>query len=311
MAAPSAHVSDRAFQVRWLAPHCWGSWLSLAGLRLGVRLPYARQLPLGRGIGRLLHRLLPRRRRIAERNLALCLPELAPEGRRELVRACFESIGIAFFEVALAWWGPDERLQAMGRVEGLEHLERALARGRGVILLSGHFTTLEIGARLLHRHQTFRPVYRASRNEVWDWAVLRGRERHVGQAIDRGDVRGILRALRANGCVWYAPDQDYGREHSVFVPFFGVPAATITATSRLAALSGAAVVPLFQRRLPGTGGYVVTLEPALDAFPSGDDAADAARVSRLVERWVRACPEQYLWTHRRFKTRPAGEPPVY
>lgn len=311
MAAPSAQVSDRAFRVRWLAPHCWGSWLSLAVLRLGVRFPYGRQLPLGRGIGRLLHLLLPRRRRIAERNLALCLPKLAPERRRELVRACFESIGIAFFEVALAWWGEDERLQALARVEGLEHLERALARGRGVILLSGHFTTLEIGARLLHRHQAFRPVYRASRNEVWDWAMLRGRERHVGQAIDRGDVRGILRVLRANGCVWYAPDQDYGREHSVFVPFFSVPTATITATSRLAALTGAAVVPLFQRRLPGTGGYVVTLEPALEAFPSGDDTADAARVSRLVEGWVRACPEQYLWTHRRFKTRPVGEPSVY
>jgi KDO2-lipid IV(A) lauroyltransferase len=141
--------------------------------------------------------------------------------------------------------------------------------------------------------------------------MLHSRERHVQRAIDRRDVRGILRALRSNEPVWYAPDQDYGREHSVFVPFFGVPAATITATSRLARLSGAPVVPFFQYRLPDAGGYLLRIEPPLADFPSADLEADAARVNALIEARVRDHPEQYLWSHRRFKTRPRGSPSVY
>ncbi len=299
------------FRASWLGPRYWGTWAAFGLLRLAVLLPYPWQLALGRVVGRLLFHVLGRRRRIAERNLALCFPEQAPDARDRLLRAHFASVGTALFEVALAWWACDHRVAALGRVEGLEHLDRALAAGRGVILLSAHFTMLELGARLLRLHRAFRPMYRPSRNPVSDWVMLRSRERHVEQAIDRRDVRATLRALRQNQPVWYAPDQDYGREHSVFVPFFGVPAATITATARLAGISGAAVVPFFQHRLPSGQGYLVTLEPALEGFPSGDAVADAARVNRIIEDRVRAHPEQYLWTHRRFKTRPPGEPRWY
>jgi KDO2-lipid IV(A) lauroyltransferase len=280
-------------------------------LRAGALLPYSFQLPLGRRLGRTLAVILPRRRHIAEVNLALCLPELGPEAREALLRASFESLGIAFLEVALAWWAPAARLRPLVQVEGLANLAAALAEGKGALLLSAHFTTLEIGGRLLQGFQPFRPIYRPTKNPLWDWAMLRSRERHVERAIDRQDVRAVLRALRANEPVWYAPDQDYGREHSVFVPFFGVPAATITATSRLAAMSGAPVVPFFQVRLPDARGYLLRIEPALADFPSGDPAADAARVNALIEARVREHPEQYLWSHRRFKTRPAGSPPVY
>ena len=304
--------SDRhAFATRWLAPQFWGTWLFLAALRATVLLPYRWQIWIGRRIGRLLSVAMPRRRRIAAVNLALCFPEAGRDEQARLLRESFESIGIAFCEVAMAWWACDRRLEPLGRLEGLEHLKAALELGRGAILLGAHFTTLEIGARFLRLHQSFRPIYRPSKNPVWDWVMLRSRERHVEQAIDRRDIRGILRALRANEPVWYAPDQDYGREHSVFVPFFGVPAATVTATARLAAISGAPVVPFFQHRLPGGRGYVVTLEPPLDPFPTGDAAADAARVNRLIEARVRAHPGQYLWTHRRFKTRPVGIPNIY
>lgn len=299
------------FDAAWLGPRFWGTWATLAALRAGATLPYRWQVAIGRRIGRVLHASMGRRRRIASTNVGLCFPALSPAERDRLVAATFESVGIALFEVATAWWGTERRLHALGRVEGLEHLDAALARGRGVILLSGHFTTLEIGARLLHLHRPFRPMYRPTRNPLWDHVMRGARERHVERALDRRDVRGTLRALRANEAVWYAPDQDYGREHSVFVPFFGVTAATITATARLAAISGAAVVPFFQFRLPGADGYVATVYPALEGFPSGDVPADAARVNRIIEERVRAHPDQYLWTHRRFKTRPPGEEGVY
>jgi KDO2-lipid IV(A) lauroyltransferase len=299
------------FRASWLGPRYWGTWAAIGFLRVAVFLPYSWQLGLGRVVGRLLFHLLARRRRIAERNLALCFPDWPPEARERLLRANFASLGMAFFEVALAWWASDPRAAALGRVEGLEHLEQALTRGRGAILLSAHFTTLELGARLLRLQRTFRPMYRPSRNPLWDWVMLSSRERHVERALDRRDVRGTLRALRENEPVWYAPDQDYGREQSVFVPFFGVPAATITATARLAKISGAAVIPFFQHRLQAGQGYLVTLGPPLEDFPSGDLSADAARVNRIIEEQVRAHPEQYLWTHRRFKTRPPGEPRWY
>jgi KDO2-lipid IV(A) lauroyltransferase len=308
---PRSGPGTDPFRLAWLGPRYWGTWAAVGLLRLGVSLPYAWHLALGRALGRALYATQGRRRRIAERNLALCFPDGAPEARARLLHSSFESLGIAFFEVALAWWGSDRRVAALGQVHGLEHLDQGLERGRGAILLSGHFTTLELGARLLRLHRGFRPMYRPSRNPVWDRIMLRSRERHVERAIDRRDVRGTLRALRANEPVWYAPDQDYGREHSVFVPFFGVPAATITATARLAALSGAPVLPFFQERLPGGRGYRVTLDPPLEGFPSGDEAADAARINRIIEERVRAHPEQYLWTHRRFKTRPPGAPGWY
>jgi KDO2-lipid IV(A) lauroyltransferase len=306
-----SETNRRPFSPAWLGPRYWSTWISLGFLRAAAWLPYPAQLALGRRLGRILPVVLPRRRRIAEVNLALCLPDLAPEARAELLRASFESLGIAFLEVALAWWAPTARLRPLVRTEGLEHLEAALARGKGALLVSAHFTTIEIGGRLLRLFHPFRPIYRPTKNPLWDRVMLRSRERHVERAIDRRDVRAILRALRANEPVWYAPDQDYGREHSVFVPFFGVPAATITATSRLARLSGAPVVPFFQYRLPDAGGYLLRIEPPLADFPSADLEADAARVNALIEARVRDHPEQYLWSHRRFKTRPRGSPSVY
>jgi KDO2-lipid IV(A) lauroyltransferase len=298
------------FSPTWLGPRYWGTWATLGLLRLGVLLPLHWQLTLGRGVGWILYHALPRRRAIAETNLSLCFPEWSPGERGRVLRDTFDSIGTAFFEVALAWWAPDARVRRLGRVEGLENLTSALSAGRGVILLSGHFTTLELGARLLRLHSLFRPMYRPTKNPAWDWVMLRSRQRHVELALDRRDVRGTLRALRANEAVWYAPDQDYGREHSVFVPFFGVPAATITATSRLAAMSGARVVPFYQHRSPD-GEYVATLGEALEGFPGPDLSEDTARITRLLEDEVRRCPGQYLWTHRRFKTRPPGAPRLY
>lgn len=294
-----------------LAPRHWPTWL-LLGLGWGAaQLPWPLQRALGRGLGWLLLPLARRRRRIARINLELCFPELDARARAALLRQHFQSLGLGVVETAMSWWTPTRRLADRYRLEGLEHLQAALARGRGVILLSAHFTTLEIAGRLLALQTPFHVLYRTHKNPVFERAMRRARERHFERAIAREDMRGFLRSLRDNLPVWYAPDQDYGREKSVFAPFFGVPAATITATSRLAAASGAAVVPFFPERRADGRGYVLRLYPALADFPGASPEADAARLNALIEAQVRARPGQYLWAHRRFKTRPDGAAAVY
>jgi KDO2-lipid IV(A) lauroyltransferase len=287
------------------------TWLA-AGLLWGVtRLPYGWQLAIGRGLGRLIRTLARDRRSIAWTNLGLCFPALTDDERQRLLDAHFASLGIALVETALGWWGSDRRLGKLATLTGLEHLDAALRQGRGAILLSAHFTTLEIGGRLLSLHAPFHVLYRSHKNPVIETLQRRSRRRRFEKAIPRDDLRGLLASLKRNRPVWYAPDQDFGSDNSVFVPFFGIPAATLTATSRLARVSGAPVVPFFPRRLPGARGYELTLLPTLEGFPGEDVEQDTRRITSLIEERIRQQPEQYLWVHRRFKTRPPGEPPVY
>lgn len=303
-------------QTASVKPLLWSPryWPVHAGLALGwlvARLPFPAQMALGRLLGGIAYWLMPGRRRVARTNLGLCFPELDTAGRRSLLREHFRSLGIGVIETAMSWWTPARRLRHLARIEGLGHLHAALDAGRGVILLSAHFTTLEIGGRLLSLHAPFHVLYRRHKNAAFEAVMQRARERHFDKAIPRDDMRGMLRSLKSNMPVWYAPDQNYGAEHSVFVSFFGIPAATITATARLARISGARVVPFFQERLPGSAGYRLRLYPALENFPTADEAADTQRVNDLIEAEIRRMPAQYLWAHRRFKTRPPGAPPVY
>lgn len=280
-------------------------------LRACVALPYRWQLRLGSALGRLLYLALPSRRRIARINLRLAFPELSEREREHRVRRVFRSAGISVFESGLSWWGSRQRLEPLAHLTGMEHLQAAIRRGRGVILLSAHMTSLEIGGRLLSFHQPFQVMYKRQRNPLFEVVLKRARERHYRRAVQRHDVRGMIRGLKDNMVCWYAPDQDFGRRNSVFVPFFGVPTATVTATSRFAALTGAAVVPFFPRRREDGSGYDLILLPALEGFPSGDELEDTARISRLIEEQVRGAPDQYLWLHRRFRTRPKGEKGLY
>jgi len=289
-------------------------WPVHAGMALGwlvAQLPFRMQMALGRVLGAFAYYLMRSRRRIARTNLGLCFPELDTDARRALLREHFRSLGLGVIETAMSWWTPAERLRGLARIEGLEHLQTALAAGRGVILLSAHFTTLEIGGRLLSLHAPFHVLYRRHQNAAFEAVMQRARARHFEKAISRDDMRGMLRSLKANMPVWYAPDQNYGAEHSIFVSFFGIPASTITATTRLARISGAQVVPFFQERLPGAAGYRLELHPALQNFPTDDEAVDTQRINDLIEAEIRKMPAQYLWAHRRFKTRPPGAAPVY
>ncbi len=276
-------------------------------LRLVILLPYRWQMRTGRLIGRLAQRLARQRRHIAEVNLALCFPEQTPAQRHALLKAHFASLGCGIVETALCWWGREKPLADITRVIGLEHLAAAQTQGRGVILLSAHFTTLELGGRLLAMRTPFHVLYRQHKNPLFESVMRKSRERRFDKAIARDDMRGLLTSLKAGMPVWYAPDQNHGGSQSVFAPFFGVQASTLVTPSRLARISGAAIVPFYQARLPDDKGYLLTLCPALDDFPSDDPVQDATRLNTLLESVIREMPEQYLWVHRRFKTRPEGE----
>lgn len=270
-----------------------------------ARLPWPVQRFAGTILGVALQQLLGRRRRIAARNLALCFPDLDARARARLLRAHFAALGIGLFEFARAWWGSVEPLRRGTTVQGLEHVRAAQAEGRGVIVVSGHFTTLEVCGRLMCDHVPLAGMYRPHDEPAMEWAVRRGRARYAAAMFPKQDVRGAVRHLKRGGLLWYAPDQDPSRGDAVFVPFFGHPAHSLTSTHALARMSGAAVL-LFQHARREDGSYAMALSPAFDGFPSADAAADTARVMAGIEAMVRSAPAQYLWIHRRFKRQPDG-----
>ena len=302
-----------SFRRAFLHPRYWPLWLGLGLLWLTVQLPYPALLRIGGLLGRAMGVFAKDRRMIATRNLELCFPELSARQRQRLLRENFRSTGIAFFEMAMSWWWPKARLARLATIEGLEHLREAQAAGEGAILMAAHFTTLEIGAALLGQHHTIDGMYREHGNPVFDYVQRRGRERHNQDslAVEREDVRGMMKLLRKGRAIWYAPDQDYGAKQSVFVPLFGIPAATVTATSTFARLGKARVIPFTQVRLADGSGYRLVVHPPLTDFPAETVEEDCLRINQWVEHAIRECPEQYLWTHRRFKSRPEGAPRLY
>jgi len=295
-----------------LAPRHWPAWLGVGVIWLIAQLPYAALLWLGRRLGALVQLTPSARRHIAETNIALCFPELDDAARTALVDANLRDIGLMMVEFALGWMGSDRSMARIPTdIEGLQHLEAARAQGKGVLLVGGHFSHLELCARLVSQRIRISGMYRRMDSAVFEWAILRARLHYATAMFDKDDIRGTVKHLRSGGTLWYAPDQDMRSKDSVFVPFFGVPAATISATHHLARMSGAVVIPFFHRRLPDGKGYALRLGAPLENFPSADVLTDTARVNACIEQMVREAPEQYLWVHKRFKSRPEGLPPVY
>lgn len=284
---------------------------ALAPLKWIGRVPLARAQRATGWVGWPLRLLMRRRARIVRRNLELCFPEQAPAQRRKLERAHFRNLGESIGEIAVAWHHPGRLDETFGEVTGLAHLEAARTGGRGVMLLTGHFTCLELGARLFGERVTARAIYRPLRNRVLEQQQTRGRARYAEAMIPRNNLRAMVRHLRAGGVLWYAPDQDMGPERSEFAPFFSIPTATATGMLELARLGRAAVVPMIPRKDAETGRVTVMLEAPLDPCPSDDPVADLARFNAILERHVRAAPATYWWLHRRFKTRPEGQPDPY
>jgi len=297
------------FSYRLLAPRYWLWWLGMGMLWNITRLPLRWQLEMGKFLGITGYYLAARRRHIAEVNIRLCFPELSATQQQTLVKQHFSSLGMGLLEMLNAWWSSDERLEKFGQIEGLEHLQQALSRGHGVILLSAHFASLEIATRFLIMQLPVHATYRPHENPVVEYWMQKNRAAHAEKAIPRESVREMVRSLQNNKPLWFAPDQNFGHKSSVFAPFFGIPAATTTATARLARLSGAAVVPFFVKRV--ATGYQVILQPMLNQFPGEDEVENATKINQLIEQQVRQAPEQYLWVHRRFKDRPDGATSFY
>jgi KDO2-lipid IV(A) lauroyltransferase len=287
--------------LRLFAPRYWLTWVGLGVLRLLALLPFTAIVRLGGLLGSVLRHVPNSFVRTARRNIELCLPELSPTEREQLLDRHFASLGTALLEIPFTWWSSPERLAKIVHMEGVEHLRAAQARNRGVILLTAHFTSMEMAGRALLAVAPVGFLYRPPSNEVIAYALSRFRVGYGGHPIPRDDIRAFISALKRNECVWYAPDQSYRKKGAEMVPMFGIPAATNTLTSRLARITGAAVLPYFLRRLPGTQGYQGVIHPPLENFPTDSPAADAERFNRMIEAQVRLVPEQYLWIHRRFK----------
>jgi len=281
-------------------PRFWPTWLGLGFLRLFEPLHHSLLYLLGRGLGLFLHLFPTPFKRIATRNVELALPDLTPEVRADIVREHFAGLGCALFETAMCWWSSNERIRRITMVNGLEHLKAAHATGRGILLLSAHFNSIEISCRALAARMPLNIMYRPTKNELLGHFLHSRRAVQTKRAIPRDDARSLIRALKDGDVVWYAPDQSFRKKGAEMVTLFGIPAATNTATSRIVGMTNALVLPYFFERLPG-GGYRGTIHPPLDNFPTDSPVADAERFNRIVEAEVRRVPAQYLWIHRRFK----------
>lgn len=300
------------FRTAYFHPRYWLTWLGIAALYLVTLLPYPLIRRIGFTLGRLFMRIGKRRVKIAERNLELCFPDMSREARAQILQENFESTGMAVMETGMAWFWPDWRVKKIFQVEGLEHMRKAQAEQRGVLLIGVHFLTLELGARVFGMYNPGVGVYRPNNNPLMDWLQTWGRLRSNKYMIDRKDVKGMIRALRAGEIIWYAPDHDYGPRRSVFVPLFAVDkAATTTGTSILMQAAAPALVAFAPIRNKDGSGYRLVISPAIQGFPMDDEVAAAAFMNRVVEKEILRAPGQYMWLHRRFKTRPEGESSLY
>ncbi len=299
------------FQPRFLHPRFWLTWTGLGVISLIVRLPHPVRIRIGEFIGSLGHFLARRRRHIVETNLRLCFPEDSDQHRRELTRAIFRSTGAGLIETATVWLRGADPVRHLATIHGLAHLEKARDLGKGVLLLGMHFSTLDLAGTILSSFLPFHVMYRGNKNELIETIMVKGRDRNFPDAIRRDDIRGVIRALRAGHIVWYGADQDYGRRHSVFAPFFNMEAASVSATARIARITGAPVIPFTHYRSPDGKRYEICLGPPLEDFPTPDEVHNATVVNGVIEEAIRKSPEQYWWLHRRFKTRPEGQERPY
>jgi KDO2-lipid IV(A) lauroyltransferase len=294
---------ERISGKQFIHPRYWPAWLGIGILWLLTRLPWSVQMWLGKQLGLLMFHTMPRRRFISCVNLELAFPERSCTDRYELNRQHFISLGRGLLDTCLSWWGDEHKLDQLTHTEGMEHLQDAIRQG-GVVLLSCHFTSLELGGRLLAQHIPLHVVYRPHQNALIEWRVARLRTKRYGKTISRDNIREMIRSLKQGHTVWYAQDQHFHHKGSQFIPFFGILTPTNTATSRLAKLGEARVIPFFTVRTET--GYLLRFLPPLDDFPGESAETDTLRINHIIEDQICEFPAQYLWTHRRFKDPPEG-----
>lgn len=292
-------------------PRHWPSWLAVGALRIIAALPFPAKRYAGKFFGLLAYKFAKKRRHITATNIRLCFPELSTQEQNKLVKETFIQNGIGFFEVAWSWWLRPHSLVGRYTVENLDLLHQLQAKGKGVLLVGAHFVHLDLCGAMLSVATPMGVIYRKNNNPVLEHIVTRGRERIFSEVHERSDMRAITRSLKNGAAIWYAPDQDFNHRQSVFATFFGITASTLTTTSRLAKMGDAAVLGLFHYRDPITHHYRIVFKSIDSSFPTGDDVQDSTFVNNMIEQAIREEPSQYMWVHRRFKTRPQGQPSFY
>lgn len=305
-------MSRPKFHKGLLLPRYWPTWLGFGIWWLLAQLPYKLQMLLGSALGKLMAVAAKRRIAIAKRNIDLCFAQLSPNERKILLQKHIDSLGKVFFEIGIAWFWPIKRLSKRVEIEGLEYLQKAQAEGKGVVLMTVHFSHMELTAAFLNIVHSIDGTYRRHMNPVYDFIQDSRRKRFNSQitTIERKNMRVMIKALRQGRAVWYAPDQDYGIKHSIFLPFFGINAACLTATTPLAQKGNAILMYVSCIRNP-QGKYKLVISPPVENFPTDDVIQDTQKVVSIIEQLILLAPEQYLWVHRRFKNRPEGEPDLY
>lgn len=284
--------------------------IGLGILRLLSFLPLPFLRKLGAILGRLTMRLGKRRRHITEVNLKLCFPELSDDKHQQLLKQVFENTGMGILELAWCWYAPVSKLKQACTITGMEYIDKALAIGKGVLLLSFHHTSIELGGTMAAIFMdSFTAVYRKHNNPFVDYSITKGRSRTIKTVVDKDNMRKLVKSLKENKVVWYPADQDYGLKQGVFAPFFNIQAATVTAGSWFTTKTGATPIPMTFKRT--AEGMHITLHPPLKNYPSGDNVADAKNYLAFLENYLKQYPADYMWVHRRFKTRPEGEKGFY
>ncbi|WP_431605063.1 kdo(2)-lipid IV(A) palmitoleoyltransferase [Dickeya dadantii] len=305
-------MTQQTFTRELFHPRYWLLWFGLTVLFLLVQLPYPLLMRLGSWLGRSSRHFLKRRVSIARRNLELCFPDMPASQREAMLKANFASLGMALMETGMAWFWSDRRVRAWFEVSGFENLQQAAREQRGVMVIGIHFMSLELGGRAMGLCQPMMAMYRRHNNKLMELVQTWGRSRSNKAMIDRKDLRGMVQALKSGEAVWFAPDQDYGPKGSVFAPFFAVEqAATTCGTFTIHRLAKPAMITTVLIRKPNRQGYQLVIEPELEDYPSQDQQQAAHYMNRVIEREILRAPEQYLWLHRRFKTRPYGEASLY
>jgi KDO2-lipid IV(A) lauroyltransferase len=298
------------FKLAFLLPKYWLTWLGVLILYSISWLPYKWQLGLGRLIGRLLFKLGSKRKHVADTNLKLCFPEMSEQERQHILKKNFENTGIALLETGMGWWWPNWRVKRKVKVVGLEHIKKAQSEGKGILLLAMHYLTIEMNARGVGYSQPLVVFYRPHNNQLMEYFQFRGRGRTNKYMLGKRDVKGLIKALKDGETCVYLPDQDYGRNRSLFVPFFGVKeTATTTGTLIFARQKNVESMMIIPTRNDDGSGYTIEIMPPLTNFPTQDDEADLIRINQELEKAISRKPEQYMWLHRRFKTRPDPDSP--
>lgn len=303
--------TKNSFTLELLHPRYWFTWFGLLILWTLVQLPYPVLRHIGSTAGKLSRNFLKRRERIARKNLELCFPDINDDEKERLIAENFVSLGMALIETGMAWFWSDKRVKKWFDVEGLENLYAAQKQNRGVIVIGVHFMSLELGGRVMGLCQPMMATYRPHNSPLMEWVQTCGRMRSNKAMIARNNLRGMVSALKKGESVWFAPDQDYGSKGSSFVPFFAVKqAATTNGTFVVSKLSNSALLTVTMIRKADKSGYRLFIGPELKDYPR-DEISAAAYINKVIENEILRAPEQYLWIHRRFKTRPIGEHSLY